>query len=237
MKKIIFLYTLLLVTPLFSQKKQEKEVDTLITEYYIVKGDSLYKTTIDLDDVILLKKIKFNDRKEYIKYLILKRKVRKVYPYAKMAADELTELNTDLRKIKSKRKRKKYTKKVQKYIEEEFSEKLKKFTRTEGQILIKLIHRQTGDTAFNLIKKLRSGWRAFWYNSTANLFSISLKEEYNPKQNKEDFYIEDILMRAFMYDVLERQPHALDFDYFDLSNKWKPKPVSASSGIKTIEIK
>lgn len=235
MKNLSYLFILFFVTiAAFSQKK---EVDTLITEYYIVKGDSLYKEAVNLDDVILLKKIKFNDRKEYIKYLILRRKVRKVYPYAKMASDKLTDLNTDLQKIKSKRKQKKHTKKVQKYIESEFSEKLKKFTRTEGQILIKLIHRQTGDTAFNLIKKLRSGWRAFWYSSTAKLFNISLKEEYNPKDIKEDFYIEDILMRSFMDDILEKQPHVLEFDYFDLKNKWAPKPTSATSGAKIIEIK
>jgi len=234
MKNVLLIYITLFSAILFAQNK---EVDTLVTEYYIIKGDSLYKEAIDLDDVILLKKIKFNDRKEYIKYLILRRKTRKVYPYAKMAADKLIELNTDLKNIKSKRKRKKYTKKVQKYIEDEFSEKLKKFTRTEGQILIKLIHRQTGETAFNLIKQLRSGWRAFWYNSTATLFNISLKEEYKPADNKEDFYIEDILMRSFMDGVLERQPHALEFSYFELKNKWKPKPVAPSSGIKTIEIK
>ena len=236
MRKILYLYITLFSLTLFGQIIPEVEIDTLVTEYYIVKGDSLYKEAIDLDDVFLLKKIKFTDRKEYIKYLILRRKVRKVYPYAKMAADKLTELNTNLQQIKSKRKQKKYTKKVQKYIESEFSEKLKKFTRTEGQILIKLIHRQTGVTAFNLIKELRSGWRAFWYNSTASLFSISLKEEYNPKEIKEDFYIEDILMRSFMDGVIEKQPHALDFNYFDLKNKWKPKPVSPSSGINTIQI-
>jgi hypothetical protein len=171
----------------------------------------------------MLKKIKFSNRKDKIKYLILRRKVRKVYPYAKMASDRLTELQDSLVLIKSKRKQKKYTKTIQKYIEEEFSEKLKKFTRTEGQILVKLIHRQTGITAFELIKDLRSGWRAFWYNSTASIFNISLKEEYDPVNNHEDYYIEDILMRSFNDGVLEKQAHALEFDYFELSDKWLSK--------------
>ena len=67
---------------------------------------------------------------------------------------------------------------VQKYIEEEFSAELKKLTRTEGQILIKLIHRQTGHTTFALIKELKSGWRAFWFNNTARLFDINLKKVF-----------------------------------------------------------
>jgi hypothetical protein len=212
----------LLLFPLLlsAQDQNEKISDTIDKEYFLIKGDSIYDGAIGLDDVVMLKKIKFSNKKDRIKYLILRRKVRKVYPYAKMASDRLTDLQDSLINIVSKRKQKKYTKQIQKYIEEEFSEKLKKFTRTEGQILIKLIHRQTGETAFELIKDLRSGWRAFWYNSTASMFNISLKEMYDPENSHEDYYIEDILMRSFNDGILKRQKHALKFDYFELSDKW-----------------
>lgn len=220
MNKIVVIVIMFFSSSLFAQKEKVISVDSTSNEYFLIKGDSLYSGVIDLDDVIMLDKIKFNDRKERIKYLILRRKVRKVYPYAKMASSKLTELRDSLVFIKSKRKKKKYTKQIQKYIEDEFSEKLKKFTRTEGQILIKLIYRQTGESAYEIIKDLRSGWRAFWYNSTASLFNISLKEIYDPIDVKEDFYIEDILMRSFNDGVLERQENSLDFDYFELTNKW-----------------
>ncbi len=220
MKFFLYLYIILFSVVLFAQEEKEKVADTINKEYFLIKGDTLYTDAIGLDDVVVLKKIKFSNRKDRIRYLILRRKVRKVYPYAKMASDRLTDLQDSLIHIKSKRKQKKYTKHIQKYIEEEFSEKLKKFTRTEGQILIKLIHRQTGTTAFDLIKELRSGWRAFWYNSTASMFNISLKEEYSPMHNHEDYYIEDVLMRSFNDGVLEKQAHALEFDYFELTDKW-----------------
>ena len=212
----------LLLFPLLlsAQDQNEKISDTIDKEYFLIKGDSIYDGAIGLDDVVMLKKIKFSNKKDRIKYLILRRKVRKVYPYAKIASDRLTDLQDSLVHIVSKRKQKKYTKQIQKYIEEEFSEKLKRFTRTEGQILIKLIHRQTGETAFELIKDLRSGWRAFWYNSTASMFNISLKEIYDPVDSHEDYYIEDILMRSFNDGILKRQKHALKFDYFELSDKW-----------------
>jgi len=206
-----------------AQEEQEKVVDTINKEYFLIKGDTVYSNAVELDDVVMLKKIKFSNQKDRIKYLILRRKVRKVYPYAKLASDRLLSLKDSLDLIQRKRKKKKYTKKVQKYIEEEFSGELKKLTRTEGQILVKLIHRQTGETAFNLIKELRSSWKAFWYNSTAKMFNISLKEEYNPEGSHEDYYIEDVLMRSFMDGVLEKRPHALDFDYFELSDKWISK--------------
>ena len=153
---------------------------------------------IELDEVLILKNLNFQNRDDLIKYLILKRKTIKVFPYAKLAAERLTELNARLESLKRKSDRKRYTKIIQRYIEEEFSAELKKLTRTEGQILVKLIHRQTGITTFGLVKELRSGWRAFWYNNTAKLFNISLKEEFNPIDVKEDFLIEDILDTLFL---------------------------------------
>ena len=131
-----------------------------------------------------------------------------------------------MKTLERKRDRKRYTKRVQKYIEEEFSEKLKKLTRTEGQILVKLIHRQTGRTAFALVKELRTGWRAFWYNTTASMFDISLKEEYNPFEVKEDYLIEDVLERSFQSNVLVRQKPAFEIDYLDLTSHWNKTSVN-----------
>lgn len=197
-----------------------QEQDTIQREYFIVMGDSVVREVIDLDEVLILGKLKFKSDHDRRRYLILRRKTRKVYPYAKLASERLLELESRLDQIKTKRDRKKYTKIVQNYIEDQFSAELKKLTRTEGQILVKLIHRQTGVTAYSLIKDLKSGWRAFWYNSTASLFDISLKEEYHPESDQEDYLIEDILQRSFQSKILEPQPSQLDFDFKDLTNKW-----------------
>lgn len=198
----------------------EPTSDTIQYEYFIVEGDTVVREMIDLDEVLVLGKLKFKSDLERRKYLILRRKTRKVYPYAKLASERLLELQSRLDLIKTKRDKKKYTKIVQNYIEDQFSAELKKLTRTEGQILVKLIHRQTGITAYALIKDLKSGWRAFWYNSTASLFDISLKEEFHPESNEEDYLIEDILQRSFQSKILEPQASVLDFNFHDLTNKW-----------------
>lgn len=195
--------------------------DSIPKDYIKVEGDSIFRPSIDLEEIYVFNKLSFKSYDDKRRYLILRRKTVKVFPYAKLAAEQLTTLNDSLKKIKKRRKRKRYAKKIQKYIEKEFSAELKKLTRTEGQILVKLVHRQTGVTAFALVKELRSGWKAFWYNTTASLFDISLKEEYNPKKVEEDYLIEDILQRAFVSNLLKRQKSALDFDYLELSNKWK----------------
>ncbi len=204
------------------REQTNQEIDSS-TYYYIIKGDSIPRTAIDLNEVILLNKLEFTSKEDRKRYLILRRKTRKVYPYAKLAAERLTIMTERLETIEKKRDQKKYTKRVQKYIEEEFSEKLKKFTRTEGQILAKLIHRQTGRTGFELVKELRTKWRAFWYNTTANLFDISLKEEYDPFHVKEDYLIEDILERSFQENILERQAPAFPIDFLDLTAHWNKK--------------
>jgi len=222
-----------LVTVLISQLSIAQNSDTLVeqksdstdTFYYLIAGDTIPREYIDLDEVILLNKLEFNSKEDRKRYLILRRKTRKVYPYAKMAAERLTTMTERLKTIQKKSDKKRYTKRIQKYIEEEFSEKLKKFTRTEGQILSKLIHRQTGRTSFELVKELRTGWRAFWYNTTANLFDISLKDEYNPFVNKEDYLIEDILERSFQSNILERQSPAFPIDLFDLKAHWNKVPI------------
>ncbi|OIQ30289.1 MAG: hypothetical protein BM564_02640 [Bacteroidetes bacterium MedPE-SWsnd-G2] len=221
MNRIAFL---ILLFPFISMAQLKPIVkDSVDVKYVFVKGDSLAKEAIDLDEVILMNKLKFENKDEHIQYLILKRKTLKVYRYAKMAADTLTKYNSDLKLLTKKREQRRYSKRMQRFIEDEFSEELKKLTRTEGQILVKLIHRQTGITTYNLIKDLRSGWKAFWYNNTAKLFDISLKAEFDPRTSKEDFFIEDILQRAFQDQYLEKQKPALEFNYYDLVDAWNAK--------------
>ena len=196
--------------------------DSIPDNYLIIVGDTITNNAINLNEVQIFPKLKFTSNESRRRYLILQRKTIKVYPYAKLAAERLESLNERIANLKSQRKRKKYTRMVQKYIEGEFAEKLKKFSITEGQILIKLIHRQTGETAFELIKYLRSGWRAFWYNNTASLFNMSLKLPFDPKTSEEDYLIEDILQRQFQSGRLEYQKSFHEFDIYELSKQWKP---------------
>ena len=164
--------------------------------YFKIEGDSVFKKEIDLKEVVIYKPVVFTDNQERLNYFILKRKVLKVYPYAKMASERLAKLNDRLDKIKSKRKKKKYTKMLEKFLQEELTAELRKLTRTDGQILVKLIYRETGITAFSLVRELRNGFRAFTYNTIAKVFKISLKEEYDPLNVREDLFIEDILRNS-----------------------------------------
>jgi hypothetical protein len=219
LKKLLYIYILLNAVLIFSQKREKDSLPKSLEEYILVKpGDTVI---INLNEFILLPKIKFKSKEDVRYYFWFKKKVFKTYPFAKLASQRLDSLNTRLSRITSKRKRRKYIKIIQNYIEGEFTDQMKKLTNTEGRILIKLIHRQTGKTAFQNIRVLRSGWNAFWYNTTANVFKLSLKDEYHPASVNEDFLIEDILQRAFLDDKLVPQKSKLDFDFQELAVKKK----------------
>ncbi|SEB50830.1 protein of unknown function [Tenacibaculum sp. MAR_2009_124] len=209
MKKIVVIYILFVGLMAHAQKKDQ--APNFKDKYYsLIDADSLM---IHLNEVAILPKHKFSSRVDVRYYLWFKRKVYKAYPYAILAAKRLDSLNVRLDKITSKRKKKKYIKTVQSYLEKELTKRLKKLTRTEGRILLKLIHRQTGKTAFNNIKELRSGWKAFWYNTTANLFKLSLKSEYKPESENEDYLIEDVIQRAYINEILAYQEPKLKKEY------------------------
>lgn len=188
--------------------------------FYMIQDDSIAVDAVNLDEVLLLGPFKFKNRTERRTYLILQRKTKKVWPYAVLASERLTQLNERLNSIESKSKQRKYTRIVQNYIEDEFTEELKKLTKTEGQILVKLMYRQTGETTFDVVKELKSGWKAFWYNTTASLFNISLKETFDPLNVKEDYYIEHILRRSFQKNELNRSEPVIDIDFSKSMKRW-----------------
>ncbi len=213
MNRVLFIGAILGV---FSAVAQEDTAEKL--------RDSIapYETVINLEDVFVFgNQPVFRNEEQRKKYELLKYRVKKVYPYAKLAADKLYQIERTLDTLPNNRQKKRYTKKVQEEAEARFTDELKKLSRSQGKILIKLIYRQTGDSAYDLVKNLRSGWRAFWYNNTAWFYDLSLKSVYNPQEVEEDFWIEDILQRAFSRKELEIQEPAFPIDYEAIEKKWR----------------
>lgn len=120
------------------------------------------------------------------------RAVKKVYPLALDAAKRLEQLEKDLEGLEIKRDRKAYTKALEDALKEELTPLLWKMTRYEGKVLLKLLDRETNYTAFTLIKDIRSGFTAGFYQAIAKLFGTNLKLEYDPKG--EDAILEQIVL-------------------------------------------
>jgi hypothetical protein len=215
MKRILFLICFAFFSTAVQAQVIQKESDLT------VENDTILNDTIELPEIIVRKeKLDIEARKQF---QLLQNRVLKVYPYAKITAERLTALNRGMANLKTEKEKKKYFKIVENYLTNEFEAKLKKLSRKQGQILVKLIHRQTGTTTYDLITNLKSGWKAFWSNVTAKLFDINLKTKYDPYQNNEDYLIESILVYAFETGRLQNQPPAIKVDFDNLSTVWQAK--------------
>ena len=182
-KKILFLLLLFSSVNIFSQN--------IIKDYVVEQGDTILLTEIPSIDII-----SFTNNKERWRYQILKRKVLKVYPYAIYTKQKLEEMENELDSISRKRKKKKHTKKVAKFLKEELGEELKKLTRTEGNILVKLIYRETNISTYKLLKMYRGSVNAYFWQTMAKIYDNDLKQEYDPLNNREDMWIEHIINQA-----------------------------------------
>ena len=146
-----------------------------------------------LDEVVLDGNI--YDASHYINYLVLKRRVLKVYPYVDSIMYIIEMADLDCQAYSNKRFSRRYIRKLQKRIVSHFREDITNLTRKEGLILSKLIHRNLNVTAYDIISSYRGRFHAFFWQSLSKLYSGDLKAVFNPKINKEDLLIEEIICK------------------------------------------
>jgi hypothetical protein len=166
----------------------------------VVNGDTVPWAV--LDEVMVGDKPVFTSAEARKKYYQLKRKVIKVYPYAVMAGNKLDSLNMKLDGLNNNRQRNKAIKEYQDFLEKRFEPELRKLTRSEGQVLAKLIQRETGMTVFHLIRQYRNTLTAWTWAATGAWYDISIREKYDPATNEDDRLVEAILRRAFAEGAL-----------------------------------
>lgn len=215
-------YVLLALLSFYSVSGQIIPQDSVRTEKpEFDENDELLTDPVLLEEVVIHREKL--DPESLKQFMVLQNRVYKVYPFAKVASERLTILNANMAKLKTAKEKRKYFKLVEDYMENEFTDKLKKLSRKQGQILVKLVYRQTGQTTFDLIKEHKSGWKAFWSNNTAKVFDIDIKARYQPYIVNEDYLIETILVRAFEKGRLTKQDPRVPIDYDHLTDYWRNK--------------
>ena len=172
----------------FTSSAQDK---LLIAPFSIINSDTFF-----IADVPEVEVLAFKDKSERTKYYILKRRVVKVYPYALSAKEKLLSIQEELDSIPKRRHKKRYTKEVAKWVKEEYADRLKNLSMSEGKILVKLIYRETNTTSYEIVKSYRGRFNAFFWQTMAKFWDNNLKSEYDPVNNREDMLIEHILIQA-----------------------------------------
>ncbi|MES2838049.1 MAG: DUF4294 domain-containing protein [Bacteroidota bacterium] len=178
------------------------------TAIKIISGIKAYATVVDGDTLpmvylktyVVASNLVFKNQKEKSAYTSLVRKVKKAYPYAKLASTKL-KLYNKLLEGQPEAVKKALMKKVEDELKAELEDDLKDFTLSEGKILLKLIDRETGNTSYELVKELRGAVSAVFWQSLSRLFGANLKSDFDPINNKEDRRIDDIVVLIERGDI------------------------------------
>ncbi len=203
--KVSLLIFFLLSNFIFGQEiNNSAKVKREFAELDSITVDDLYvHDTVLLEDAkILHVNLKTEMEKKY--YIWLRKRVRDVWPYVKIAVDEYNSIQDTAQYFTNNRQKKKYIKQRQKELADQFEKQLRDLSLSRGQILIKLIHRETGKTAYEIIRELRGGINAFIWNAAGGAYELDLKTEFDTHKVREDSYIEVILRKDFQSGRLER---------------------------------
>ncbi len=183
--KIVFtgICLLVLCVHTIAQEEINQKSSALMRKVYM-DGDTFFLYTFD---EFILKE--FESKKEKNSYLRLVRDVKKVMPYAKLAAFRLQMMDDNLNQMPTNRAKKKYIKDTEDAIKDEFIKQLKSLTVSQGKLLIKLIHRETGNTTYEILKQYRGSASTLFYGLWAKMYNANIDVKYDPIADHQIEYI------------------------------------------------
>jgi hypothetical protein len=158
--------------------------------------DGQWAPWILINDVNIVDRRTFKTKEDRDNYYRLRYNVLKVAPYARFAGNRYRQLERDIATTADKKKQKEMVKACETEIKDLFNKEIKNMSITQGEILIKLVNRETGNTSYALVKELKGTINAFMFQSVARIFGHNLKETYDPDEERD---IEGIL-RTSGYD-------------------------------------
>jgi hypothetical protein len=171
-----------------SLSAQERDTSKLYFGY-VENGDTVIFKNIK--EVVVFPQREFKNERQYRRYSRYIQKVKKVYPVAVEARELLAKYEPQYYALKSKKERRKMMKQLEKELLDKHMDKMKKWSISDGRILLKLINRETERTPFSLIQDFRGDFSAYFWQGIARIFSNNLKSGYEPEE--EDKILEEIV--------------------------------------------
>jgi hypothetical protein len=190
---IIFICILCLAGGAAAQ--QRTATDTVAVRAVLYGNDTIPSITLSIFDV--RDKLPKRLRKQRERWTRLRNAVYVTYPYAVSAGRILKDVNRDLKTFTSKKQRKEYLASKEKLLKAEFGDKLENLSVYQGKVLMKLIHRETGENCYDIVKELKGGFNARMYQTVAFFFGGNLKSEFNTQDDKD---IELIVQEIQLYN-------------------------------------
>jgi len=187
LKRLTYIIFFLCV-PVFTVLAQKKDTGK-IAMGIVQEGDTLIHQNIK--EVVVIPERHFESKRMQRRYNRFLQKVKKVYPLAVEARELLKKYEPIYNKLEDKRDKRKLMKNLEKELLAEHKDELKKWSISDGRILLKLINRETDRTPYSLIQAFRGDFSAFFWQGIAKIFSNDLKAGYDP--NGEDEWLEEIV--------------------------------------------
>ena len=165
-----------------------------------LQGYYFYKDPIDGDDTFMLvlseitvfNELKFKNKKEEEFYWRTVRDVRKTLPYAKLICETLLETYEYIETFPTQKEREEHLKKMEGAVFEQYKPILKKFTKGQAKMLVKLINRETNQSSYNILKAFLGSFRAGFWQTFGRFFGVNLKTSYKPDKDRQDAIIERV---------------------------------------------
>lgn len=134
-----------------------------------------------LQEIFIYPPLVFTNDKQRTEYTRLVRDVKKAMPYAQDVSKMIIETYEYMETLPDEKAKKKHLSTVQKYVMDEYKPRMKKLTKNQGKILVKLIDRECNVSTYEIVKSLVGSFKAGVYNAFAGIFGNSLKQEYDPE--------------------------------------------------------
>lgn len=161
--------------------------------YYFFNDDNgEEQLMLVLGEVTVFPPLKFKNKKEEQFYWKTVRDVRKTLPYAKLICETLIETYEYIETFPTQKEREQHLKKMEGAVFEQYKPVLKKFTKSQAQMLIKLINRETNQSSYNILKAFLGSFRAGFWQTFGRFFGVNLKTSYNPDKDRKDAIIERV---------------------------------------------
>lgn len=206
----------IIAKPLSQYSQEVLKTDELGLKYYYDESQKarIYEingeNVVVMDELILLHKPRFNNQLDQNYYYFLNKKLNRVYPLFLTALEQYQDIKDELQNL-DKNNQRKYVNSRQAELANQYEIQLRDLTTTEGVVFAKLMNRATGKTVFEIIRELRGGWSAFWWNVKGKIADVDIKQPYDPHRNRSDEFIESLLQSHWNSGYLQPYPGYRNF--------------------------
>lgn len=133
----------------------------------------------------------FKNDKERDRYNRLVANVKRLLPLAKLAKYTVIETYDYLQTLPTKKEKAEHIKLVEDGLKKQYAPTLKRLSRSQGRLLVKLIDRECGQTGYNIAQAFIGSFKANIYQAMAFCFGNSLTKRYDPEGD--DRYTERVV--------------------------------------------